>query len=1022
MSRTGADTVCLGAIAAVVALTKVLLYARGSSYFIDTAGADALAPLYIYLGLATVLVAWPLDRLLRSLQPLSLLAWFLVVTAALALAVGVLIDRAPVAGATALLALAHLFDIVTDVIFWVAAALFLAAFDLRARTVALYAAISLGGAAGGLLAAGSAVMTITAMLALVACIALISALAVLLAQRLLLPQGEADADDDDEAAARTPIWRIVRRFPLAGLLALNSLLLTLVYGLTEYLCFHIYEHRFVDEADLTRFVGALLATIQLVELALLAAIAGPALNVLGPLQRSVLFPLTSAASLAALVAAPGLGTAVAAHVNTEAVSNALFEPANTANYNALPARMHGAIRSLADVVFYPLGLAIAGIYLLSQADAGSPGAIEGMALVCAMLFVAVNLVLGSLFMPTLLRNLRAGILATADLGATLAMLPAARLDEIEHLIERATSLERPKLYAVLARALDSRHLLQILKHLKLNDASSRRAVLAALATSPARRLRRRLLRTLARTETLPALGLLAGQLAFVEPAMRPARRLRLCQAHARSEQMADLLTNTRAPPRPTRLVDPTTSLGAGAAHAAPIDDALDVLDVIDPKPWRDLLLDIAQAAPSTQRLRALACLARIDPLPAAAIRLAEAAVDSQARHAVVVGLRLLARCAPEDHQLGAALAALARSERDVREAAMHALACWGAPAIPGLCAALASPLRRHREAAFLVLARAQTPAARQALAQRLAMIARQAEACAQLRGALADPASDPPAADLRLVLDDVATRLVRQLELWLHAAGADTLAQRLHAAMTSSNHRLRSSTLEALVSSRHRKALAPWRPLLIAWLSEGRTARRRRDDPAIARLIVQIDDPWLSSAYARLRRRQAGQCAWPDARAPSTLIEETAMDQVMLLKQMPLFRHLPLDALLALSGVMDERVFLEGERLNEDGARADHLLILARGRIAISRSSDGTEIPFSAPKCLGELALIEEGRRWSTCTALEDGVLYRLHRIVFEDLAEDYPIVFRELARLLAERVRVAEGFLRKEEDDDDLS
>ena len=179
----------------------------------------------------------------------------------------------------------------------------------------------------------------------------------------------------------------------------------------------VYAERFPTEAALTRFLALMFAGIQVLEFALLYVVTRPLLERAGPVARNLVFPLTSLAGLIGLAAGHKLPAAIATHLNAEAISNAVFQPVNNTNYAALPLRFHGRVRTLADGIFYPSGLALAGVMLLSLQDRLALAQVTFIAIVFALVFILINVGVGVLFLPALVRNLRSGIVHFADLAS-----------------------------------------------------------------------------------------------------------------------------------------------------------------------------------------------------------------------------------------------------------------------------------------------------------------------------------------------------------------------------------------------------------------------------------------------------------------------------------------------------------------------------------------------------------------------------------------------------------------------------
>ncbi len=137
-------------LGAWISAAKVVLFTVGSASFL--AGRPAAELAWVYLGLAAlaagsaVAMAPRLERLppARSLVRLLLAS----IAATLALALGLAGD---VPGSSwALLILAHLYNIASEIVFWLVVAAWLPPPELRRATVWICLATALGGFAGGL--------------------------------------------------------------------------------------------------------------------------------------------------------------------------------------------------------------------------------------------------------------------------------------------------------------------------------------------------------------------------------------------------------------------------------------------------------------------------------------------------------------------------------------------------------------------------------------------------------------------------------------------------------------------------------------------------------------------------------------------------------------------------------------------------------------------------------------------------------------------------------------------------------
>lgn len=416
----------LAVIAASVSAAKVALFAAGGSAFLAAHGAAGLGWFYLALAMvaatAASLVAPRLERDCPGTALLALLAGTALGVLAVA---GLLAGGWPWAGALLLL-LAHVYNIASEILLWVLAATWLPAPDLRRATVWVCLAAAVGGFLGGvaaerLVAAGPAV----------ACV-LVTALAAAhggfwLRRGLALPnRGSARPVEETFLEAATPLpARIgLLAHPLGPLLGACSFMLTLVWCMTEFLCFAVYERRFAEPATLAGFLAALYAFQQVVEFACIALVTGPVTRRMSPVGRSLLFPLGSLVSVLAMGREYGLPATVIAHTHTEAISNGLFDPVHAANFAAVPHRHQTRIRAASEGVCYPLGMAAGGAVLLLWPGGSELDLLLTATAAAAVLFLAVGVFTGTMVTPAMLQEL--GLVAELGPPPRRAELRAAK--------------------------------------------------------------------------------------------------------------------------------------------------------------------------------------------------------------------------------------------------------------------------------------------------------------------------------------------------------------------------------------------------------------------------------------------------------------------------------------------------------------------------------------------------------------------------------------------------------------------
>ena len=406
----------LALIALAVSAAKVGLFAVAGSAFLAAYGAEGLPWCYLALALLAASTALLLAPRLERACAVRTLCGLLLAMALIGSAVcGLLAFDLPGVPAL-LLVLAHAYNIASEILLWLLAAAWLPPPDLRRAQLWTCLSTALGGFAGGLLA--ERLVSVSPALAGAAA-TLMGCLygALLLRRSLALPRaGSAKPlEIEEEATAEPEIgWGELARHPLGPLLAAGSFMLTLVWGLTEFLSFAVYERFLPQPATLARFLAALYAVQQLAEFLCVVLLTGPVTRRFSPLARSVLFPCGSLLTLVAMGRGFGLGTAALAHTHAEALSNGLFDPVHAANFAAVPQRLQARVRAASEGVCYPLSMAAGGLVLLLGPGADNLEAVLAITIGAALLFLAVTSFTGLMVTPTLLGEL--GL--TAELGAS----------------------------------------------------------------------------------------------------------------------------------------------------------------------------------------------------------------------------------------------------------------------------------------------------------------------------------------------------------------------------------------------------------------------------------------------------------------------------------------------------------------------------------------------------------------------------------------------------------------------------
>ena len=323
--------------------------------FLAERGPDELPLFYLALAALSIPLASALSTVIDRWSRIRIFQGLMVGLAVVAVVLWLLGPLRLPAVPYAIYLTSHILDIAGLLVFWLLVSEYFTTLDLKRSTTTLAMGLALGGVLGG----GAAMLLAEALnasdLLLVLpplCVAMIGQ--VIWLDRLLEPIGGAPSGAEDtpdnapgllDGLRSLPV--LMLHFPLALLTSAGVLLATVLYCFQEYLVFTVYAAAFPEADELTRFLAALYAGLQLVEVILLYAVSRPLIAHSGPVLRNAIFPLTTLVSLGWLGLTFQLPAAVLSHTNSDAVYNAIYEPVRTLNFVALPLRILGRVRTVA---------------------------------------------------------------------------------------------------------------------------------------------------------------------------------------------------------------------------------------------------------------------------------------------------------------------------------------------------------------------------------------------------------------------------------------------------------------------------------------------------------------------------------------------------------------------------------------------------------------------------------------------------------------------------------------------------
>ena len=131
---------------------------------------------------------------------------------------------------------------------------------------------------------------------------------------------------------------------------------------------------------------------------------------------------------------------------------------------------------------------------------------------------------------------------------------------------------------------------------------------------------------------------------------------------------------------------------------------------------------------------------------------------------------------------------------------------------------------------------------------------------------------------------------------------------------------------------------------------------------------------------------------------------ENIIDLVFTLKRVPLFANIP-DHIISEIAQLIELVEVEaGNRFITMDGVADGLYVIKKGRVKVH--TDHSEIcQLSNHDIVGELGVLAPIKRTAHVTAMEDCILYQIHRSYFLQLMSEIPEVTPPILHVLTDKI-----------------
>ena len=131
----------------------------------------------------------------------------------------------------------------------------------------------------------------------------------------------------------------------------------------------------------------------------------------------------------------------------------------------------------------------------------------------------------------------------------------------------------------------------------------------------------------------------------------------------------------------------------------------------------------------------------------------------------------------------------------------------------------------------------------------------------------------------------------------------------------------------------------------------------------------------------------------------------TKVEKILFLKENDIFSEVPPDSLLNIVPVAHEVTISNGVNVFKEGELSIYLFLVVSGQIKITRQQKEIFVAKSK-ESFGLVGLVEERRRETTATAIEDSVLLRIGLADLFDLMEDFPAITKGVLRGISKILR----------------
>ena len=138
------------------------------------------------------------------------------------------------------------------------------------------------------------------------------------------------------------------------------------------------------------------------------------------------------------------------------------------------------------------------------------------------------------------------------------------------------------------------------------------------------------------------------------------------------------------------------------------------------------------------------------------------------------------------------------------------------------------------------------------------------------------------------------------------------------------------------------------------------------------------------------------------------------MDQILLLKKVPIFQNLTLDELDLIQHELVRETVLAKQVIYEEGSWGNYFYVVESGTVELTKRIGDRSYELKqlgVGEHFGEICLFDDAPRWDGAIAQTDATLLKLEKEKFKALLMQRPRISLEICRYLRQRLREFDNF-----------